>query len=137
MTADTFLSRLSKVRKTGAETHIACCPAHLDKNPSMTIRECSDGRVLVHCFAGCEVTDILAAVGLTFSDLFPESLGDFKPLRRPFPAADVLEAVAEEMRIASIVASDIAQGRSVSTEDRKRLGVAVERLDEARRMANG
>jgi len=137
MTAETLLSRLTKVKRTGKENWLACCPAHQDKNPSMTIRETSDGRVLVHCFAGCETSDILAAVGLQFSDLFPEPLGQFKSMRRPFPAADVLEAVATEAQIAALVASDIAAGRSVSTSDRERLGVAVSRLSEAREIANG
>jgi len=137
MTAETFLSRLTKVKRTGKENWLACCPAHQDKNPSMTIRETSDGRVLVHCFAGCETSDILAAVGLQFSDLFSEPLGQFKSIRRPFPAADVLEAVASEAQIAALVASDIAAGRAVSTSDRERLSVAVSRLNEAREIANG
>ena len=31
-----------------------------------------DGRVLLKCFAGCDTKDILAAIGLTMRDLYPE-----------------------------------------------------------------
>lgn len=44
----------------------ACCPAHDDKIPSMSITEIN-GKTLVHCFAGCtqrEVIDALRARGL-------------------------------------------------------------------------
>ena len=49
----------------------ACCPCHDDKHGSLSIRAGDDGRVLVHCFAGCAVKDIVAAKGLTMRDLFP------------------------------------------------------------------
>jgi hypothetical protein len=47
------------------------CPAHDDHNPSLSIREDSDGKVLVYCFAGCDTSKVLAAVGLTVKDLSP------------------------------------------------------------------
>lgn len=127
-----FLSRLSKVRATGKDSWVACCPAHEDKSPSMTVRETDDGRVLIHCFAGCPPASILGAVGLDFDALFPEPLAPAKPMRRPFPAADVIECVAEEARIASVIASDMANGKTVSDADRKRLSIAAGRLESAR-----
>jgi hypothetical protein len=45
---------------------MACCPAHDDRNPSLSIRE-ADGKVLVRCHAGCPqqaVIDALKARGL-------------------------------------------------------------------------
>ena len=60
-------------RPAGEGRWTAKCPAHEDRSPSLSIRETSDCRVLLHCFAGCETQDVLSAVGLTFSDLFPES----------------------------------------------------------------
>jgi putative DNA primase/helicase len=32
---------------------IACCPAHDDRDPSLSIADGADGRVLLTCFAGC------------------------------------------------------------------------------------
>ena len=51
-------------------TASAQCPAHDDRDPSLSIRECDDGKVLVHCFAGCKTEDILGALGLAWGDLF-------------------------------------------------------------------
>jgi hypothetical protein len=39
---------------------MACCPAHDDRNPSLSVRRAPDGRVLVHCFAGCSLHADLA-----------------------------------------------------------------------------
>ena len=46
------------------------CPAHDDRVASVSMSEGDDGRVLVHCHAGCSTADILASVGLTVADLF-------------------------------------------------------------------
>lgn len=47
---------------------MARCVAHEDRAPSLSIRE-RDGKVLVHCFSGCETKDVLAALNLTWKDL--------------------------------------------------------------------
>ena len=44
------------------------CPAHNDAEPSLSVTE-SDGRILLHCFAGCPVDAICAALGITTKDL--------------------------------------------------------------------
>lgn len=49
----------------------ARCPAHDDKNPSLTYKEGRDGRALVYCQAGCSLEDIVTALGLSKADLFP------------------------------------------------------------------
>jgi len=51
--------------------YIALCPAHDDENPSLSVTE-KDGKILLHCFAGCQYTDILKALGLTPSNLYTE-----------------------------------------------------------------
>lgn len=50
----------------------ARCPAHEDRKASLSVSEGEDGKVLVKCFAGCETPDVVAALGLRMSDLFPE-----------------------------------------------------------------
>jgi phage/plasmid primase-like uncharacterized protein len=45
----------------------ACCPAHDDRNPSLSIRDSASGGVLVKCFAGCPTNKIIShlkALGL-------------------------------------------------------------------------
>ena len=47
------------------------CPAHDDRNPSLSVKQCDDGRVLLKCFAGCSVVAVTDAIGLETRDLFP------------------------------------------------------------------
>ena len=99
MSMTKLLDRLEKVRKTGLGRWIACCPAHDDHNPSLALRELDDGRVLLHCFAGCSAHEIVTGVGLELRDLFPSQEIGFdkgKPARRPFPATDILRCIATE-----------------------------------------
>jgi len=74
-----LLNRLTKVRTYGEHRWMACCPAHDDKTPSLAVQELRDGRILIHCYAGCGASDVMAAIGLTLRDLFPEgSVGEFE-----------------------------------------------------------
>lgn len=72
--AQRLIERLDGVRARGDGKWMACCPAHPDKSPSLSIRETDIGTVLLHCFAGCATDDVLGAVGLEFSDLYPDPL---------------------------------------------------------------
>ncbi len=40
----------------------ARCPCHADINPSLSVTDGQDGKLLVHCFAGCNPVDILRAL---------------------------------------------------------------------------
>lgn len=48
--------------KRSGSGYVACCPAHDDKNPSLSISEGAGGKVLYRCHAGCEQSALLAAV---------------------------------------------------------------------------
>jgi len=139
MSVDTFLSVLDKVRKTGADSWIACCPAHPDKHPSMTIKNSSDGRVLVRCFAECSFEDIVAAAGVSLDEFFPDKplYHRAKPFRRPYPAADVLECLTTETTIVQIAAVDLGKGIPLSEVDRERLRLAAQRIRDASEVIHG
>ena len=137
-----ILSRLQKVKgKNGSWT--ACCPAHNDKGPSLAIREADDGRVLLHCFAGCEVNSVVTALGMDMTDLFPpdNKRRDYplegKPRRKPaFYASDLIRILAFEALVVSICASDMRRGKALSDEDNERLKVAQQRIEEVMHYAN-
>jgi hypothetical protein len=132
MIADALLSRLSGVKQTGADRWMARCPAHDDHRPSLSAREIDGDRVLVHCWAGCSVEDVLAAIGLALSDLFPKRPSHRgKPERRPFPAADVLRAVEWEVLIVAVAASYLGNRGALTEDDRKRLLLAASRIGAA------
>lgn len=59
MTADCMARALSG-KKVG-KGWLACCPAHDDQHPSLSIRDSGD-KVLVHCHAGCTQHDVIAAL---------------------------------------------------------------------------
>jgi hypothetical protein len=65
------LAHLKQVKQTG-HGWSAQCPGHDDHQNSLSIAEGQEGRVLLKCFAGCEVTQIVTAAGLTMTDLFPD-----------------------------------------------------------------
>ncbi len=67
-----LLGRLKGVRQTGHGWE-ARCPAHRDRNPSLSVSQGDDGRALVRCHAGCDVKDVVVAVDLEMKDLFRES----------------------------------------------------------------
>jgi hypothetical protein len=137
VSADALLSQLENVKRTGDGRWLARCPAHADRRASLTIRETADEKVLVHCFAGCTVHEVVGAVGLDLADLFPPRPADpaqaGKPERRPFPAADVLRAVSFETMIVSIAAADIAAGKKIKPTDLDRLRIAAGRIQAAAR----
>jgi hypothetical protein len=41
---------------------MACCPAHEDREPSLSIADGQNGKVLVRCHAGCEQHRVIAAL---------------------------------------------------------------------------
>lgn len=67
---DEILSRLKGVKNYG-KYYMACCPAHKDKNPSLSISE-KNGNVILHCFAGCSDESICEALGVSKEDLKPK-----------------------------------------------------------------
>lgn len=137
MIAD-ILSRLEKVRQTGSGTWIACCPAHSDRSPSFTLRECDDGRILAHCFGGCSIEEVVNAVGLGWDAWFPPKPVEFaQPVKRAFPAADVLEALSFEATVLEVAAGATSRGEELSDEDRARVSLAADRIREGRRYAIG
>lgn len=130
MKVDALLSRLEKVKRTGTGNWIACCPAHQDKHPSMTIAEGDEGRVLIHCFAGCDIEKILGAVGLDFDAVMPDKPLEnrMQPVRRPFPAADVLACLATDAQTLRMAAVQIQRDGVVTDELREQITAANARI---------
>ncbi len=72
MTIEEILPELSGVRRSGGGW-VARCPAHDDREPSLSLRVADDGKILLHCFSGCTVDSICSAIGIQVTDLFPDS----------------------------------------------------------------
>lgn len=137
MSASALLSALDGVRKTGDGRYLARCPAHGDKRASLVVTEKEDGRVLMHCFAGCSVHEVLAATGCTMESLFPKSEYTGKKERRPFVAMDVLRAISFEAQVLTLIAAHMKAGKPLSEQSYARLVTCAERVNDAERIAHG
>lgn len=128
---DCILPRLEKVRQRQPGQWSARCPAHEDKGPSLSIRETPEGAVLLHCFGGCCVADVVGALGLDMADLFPprERTGK-EPKRTPrlLTPTQALELVYNEAMLVGVTAGNIANGVNLSDDDRTRLFKTVGRI---------
>lgn len=131
MSADDLLSRLSKVRKTSPKSWTACCPAHEDRSPSLAVTESDDGTVLLHCFGGCSVHEVVGALGMELEDLFPpKDTHHAKPTARPFPAADVLRLIAWEGMVVSMTAATM-RNRKLTEKETDRMIEAAAKINAA------
>lgn len=52
--------------------YMCLCPAHEDHTPSLSVTMTVEGKILLHCFAGCETRRVVDAIGLTMRDLMPD-----------------------------------------------------------------
>lgn len=132
MSVEIILSRLQKVRSTGRDSWMACCPAHEDRGPSLAISLKDDGVILMHCFAQCSTDSVLQAIGLEFDDLFPErergksaEYSSHNPYRNRFPARDIIKIIEYEALIVSMGARAIAQGKTITEIDANRISEAA------------
>jgi hypothetical protein len=68
------LDRLQIASRNG-EKAMCFCPAHDDRNnPSLSLKV-ENGKLLLHCFAGCRPEDIVSEMGLEMKDLFTQGGG--------------------------------------------------------------
>ena len=135
-----ILDRLERVKPTGPGRWISSCPAHDDRSPSLSIRETGDGRVLVHCFAECETAAVLAALGLTVSDLFDRPLDQryaLPPVRSTLPARELLELVSHEINVVVIVLIEVLEDKFCSEAQLQQLMTSSRRIARARNCMNG
>lgn len=75
MRVEDLLPRLNKVECDGDGKWKACCPAHDDHNPSMSVKVADGGKILLKCHAGCSFDSIVSALGIKPADL----MGDHPP----------------------------------------------------------
>ena len=66
------IARSLHARRMGRGKWMAKCPAHDDRSASLSITEMNHGKTRLHCFSGCEQSDVLRAAGMTWKDLRPD-----------------------------------------------------------------
>ncbi len=136
---DGLLHRLERVQRSGQGWRADCPTGHKARG-ALSIAQGDDGRILLHCFAGCSTGDVLGALGLTLADVMPERLRDSSPegrrkARERFRLASVTAAagvIEREARIVHLAGCDLLRGEVLDDADVQRLGEAVERIAGAR-----
>jgi hypothetical protein len=86
MNVQDFLALLKGVKQVGPDRWTALCPGHDDRSPSLSIREAGDGKILLTCWSCCTAEEIVAALGLTMADLFPDNSRHIRGEKRPRPS---------------------------------------------------
>lgn len=143
---DQILEHLRKVRRTTSGWS-ACCPAHDDRHPSLSIRN-GHRRILLHCFAGCPSEAICRALGFRFADLFLSKTGTYRHVRERTPTQDnelppierwdwrdsarQLQELADSYWLRSERVQMAARGLSIATWTDNEITVAIKATARAR-----
>jgi len=87
----------------------------------------------VHCFAGCEVHSSVRRGAFLRRPVSCSRSGRDHAKRegRPFPAADILRAIAFEALVVAVAGSAMLAGEPFNAFDRDRLSLAVSRIQAA------
>ncbi|MEX0662094.1 MAG: hypothetical protein WEA58_04095 [Balneolaceae bacterium] len=99
MTSTRFQKLLDTIEASGLKVESRSgytqtqCPCHQDNTPSVTIKENAAGKISLNCHAGCETSDILRALNLTWDVLYPDdqkksSLKKKKEIVATYPYTD-------------------------------------------------
>lgn len=133
-----LLSRLDKVRERKPDTWVACCPAHGDRNPSLSITRGDDGRVLLRCWAGCTALDVVQTLGMTLADLFEQPDYHAKPSRkRLYPNyRHILELVKHELTVLMIGAEKIHKNEKLTEQEYRTVSRAYVNISKILEVAN-
>lgn len=128
--ASRVLDRLDRPRQLAPDRWAAGCPiCQSRRGRPVSVRELDDGRTLIYGFCGHEAGEIVNALGLQLSDLFPERLGHhFAPSHSRVPARDVLIALSHEADVLAILAEQFLAQRSLSEEDWQRIALCASRI---------
>ena len=125
------LSRLENPKQRQDGQWSARCPAHEDKNPSLSVCETDEGAVLAKCFAGCSFESIYASLGLEVSEAFPpRNKSGREPRKTPrlIAASQALEILDTEANFVAVCANNLANGLTLNEADLERLNKSSGRI---------
>ena len=120
-------------------------PSRPEQN-TLSIRACSDGRILLHCHAHqCPPLEILKVCGLEMTDIMPERLThnatpqEKRNWREAATMRDWENArstIQHEARVVWVAGKQIKDGKPLNDVDDQRLDKALDRIVDAGRSLN-
>lgn len=123
-----LITYFDKARKLSETRYQACCPAHGDKTPSMSIYS-DNGKILIHCFAGCSTESIMSAIGLPMSELFEDDNFDKEKYKQEKQREEKKKGFIHCFNVIALAESDQLRGRELSPNDRKTVREAYRELN--------
>jgi len=128
-----ILSHFENVKKSGSNQYQCKCPSHEDRSNSMGVSLSDDGqKIIMNCFAGCTLTEVMQASGLTWDDIMPnkrvdsfimkdgEVSGMIKQ-RQSFNPYAALKYLANDILFVAMCAAEVNSGRKLIPEDQNKL----------------
>ena len=127
---DRVLERLPDAKPSGRDRWRTWCRACGGNTSALSIGLGADDTVLLKCWKGCSVEEVLGAIGLEMHDLFPERLTGSPPMRRRglLSAVQALNLLHDEVQLIALAGSNIAHGVELTDADRDRVLQAAGRI---------
>jgi len=127
-------SRLKGVVRRHNGGFLAFCPSHGDKKGrSLAVSIGRENQVLMHCFAGCSIHEITAAIDLNPADLFPHKdnvLRYEKKARGGFSAWQMLHVLRGDLIRLHVVVNDLKKIDALPPDDRDFIAEIILRLND-------
>ena len=130
MYIEDLLNRFDGVRESGSGQYSCRCPAHEDKSNSLGIKQGDGGRILLNCFASCDVKSILDAAGLEWKDILPDNKL-YQAEKHSFNPFSVLKMIRDEVLIIGLSSAQIRDGKPLNDKDHDRLLKAIGNVRDA------
>jgi len=116
------------IKQTGPDKYQARCCSHDDRTASLTITV-TDEKILLHCFAGCSAESIMSDLGLSMTDLFPESDFDREAYKKSKQIKFHRKQFMRDWVIVKLAQYDVNRGKLISPNDRKTARECIARLE--------
>ena len=123
-----ILSKLNKVTTKPNDKWLACCPAHNDKSPSLSISLANDGKILLYCFAGCSIEEVTEALGVDLSELFPNNHFNRSEYYHQLKQSQYKEILANEKIVVAMAEVEIKRNHQLNQKDTSRHLLALSRI---------
>ncbi len=135
---DLLLRRLDGVRQYGDAWRADCPTGHRTRG-TLRIATGDDGRVLLHCHAGCDAATVAEGAGLRLSDLYVQPVtrmtdAERRRARQRAREADwaaALGVLAAEATVIEVAAAMIERGDTLAAADIDRVRTASRRIHAA------
>ena len=124
------MNNFDGVRETGNGQYSCRCPSHEDKSASLGIKQGDGDRILLNCFAGCDVKSILESAGLEWKDILPDNKL-YQAEKHSFNPFAVLKMIRDEVLLIGLASVDIRAGKKLSDKEHDRLLKAVGNVRDA------